>query len=530
MSALGWIILALLVLAAAVVLAAVFYRRATNEVALVKTGVGGRKVIIDGGTIAIPYFHEITPVNMQTLRMTVSRSGDASLITQDRLRVDVGAEFYASVIPTDDAISRVAQTLGKRVFQPDQLKALIDGMMIDALRSVAAQMTMDELHENRSSFVRQVREALTDTLANYGLQLDSVSLAALDQTPFAALDENNAFNAVGMRKLAEVIAKSKKERAEIQSDSDVSVARAAMDAQRRKLEIDLEQRRAEIAQTQEVETLLAAQLAEVAARKADSERAAAQARIRMEQDIEEADIAKAQAVRAAEIAQSRALEMAERDRLIQIAAKSQEESRAEAEADHARAEAVKAAEAVQTARQMAEAERRKALALLGAQERAEAAAAQARIAAESDKATAADKLAARREEAEAIKAMKLAEAEADRAAIEARNARSDAQVAMELELARLEAMPKIVAEMVKPAEKIKGISINHVSGLGGAATSGEGAARTPVNQALDSIMDMAVQLPALKKIGDQIGVNLEGGLAEVSGGTGKSRSTGESKD
>lgn len=515
MSALGWIILTLLVVAIIIVLAAWFYQRATNEVALVKTGVGGRKVVIDGGTLAIPYFHEINLVNMQTLRMDVSRSGEAALITKDRLRVDVGAEFYASVMPNDEAITRAAQTLGKRVFQPDQLKALIDGMMIDALRSVAAQMTMDELHENRSDFVRQVREALTDTLANYGLQLDSVSLTALDQTPFAALDENNAFNAVGMRKLAEVIAKSKKERAEIESDSEVSVAQAAMEAQRRKLEIELEQRRAEIAQTQEVETLLAAQLSEVAARKADSERSAAQSRIRMEQEIEAADIAKAQAVREAEIAQSRALEMAERDRLIQIATKSQEESKAEAAADKARAEAVKAAEAVLTARQMAEAERRKDLALLAAQERAEAAATQARIAAASDKATAADKLAAKREEAEAIKAVRLAEAEAERATYEARNARSEAQVAMELEIARLHAMPEIVAQMVKPAEKIKGININHITGMNGSSGGSEG--KTPVNQALDSIMEMAVQLPALKKIGDQIGVSLDDGLTDVIG-------------
>ncbi|MFT6452147.1 MAG: putative membrane protein YqiK, partial [Halocynthiibacter sp.] len=346
MSALAWIIIILVLAAIIIALAASFYQRATNEVALVRTGLGGRRVVIDGGTLAIPYFHEITRVNMQTLRMDVARSGESSLITKDRLRVDVGAEFYASVTPNDDAVTRAAQTLGKRVFQPEQLKGLIDGMMIDALRSVAAQMTMDELHENRASFVGQVREALTETLANYGLQLDSVSLTALDQTPFAALDENNAFNAVGMRKLAEVIAKSKKERAEIEGDSQVSVARAAMESERRKLEINLEQRRAEIAQTQEVETLIAAQLSEIAARKADSERSAAQSRIQMEQDIASADIAKEQALRVAEIAQVSALEVAEQDRAISFAAKSQEESRAHADADTARIDAVKAAEAV----------------------------------------------------------------------------------------------------------------------------------------------------------------------------------------
>lgn len=509
MSALAWIIIILIAAAVIIAVAASFYQRATNEVALVRTGLGGRRVVIDGGTLAVPFFHEINRVNMQTLRMDVARSGESSLITKDRLRVDVGAEFYASVTPNDDAVTRAAQTLGKRVFQPDQLKNLIDGMMIDALRSVAAQMTMDELHENRASFVKQVREALTNTLANYGLQLDSVSLTALDQTPFATLDENNAFNAVGMRKLAEVIAKSKKERAEIEGESQVSVARAAMVSERRKLEINLDQRRAEIAQTQEVETLIAAQLAEVAARKADSERSAAHSRIQMEQDIASADIAKEQALRTAEIAQARALEVAEQDRAISFAAKSQEESRAHAEADTARIAAVKAAEAVQTARQMAEAERRKALALIGAQEQAEATAARAKITAASDKATAADKTAAKREEAEALKAMKLAETEASLAQINAENARSDAQVAMELELARLQALPKIISEMVKPAEKITGISINQMSGL---ERSGSSGSASPVNQTVDAIMDMAVSLPALQKLGESIGINVDATL------------------
>lgn len=512
MSVLAWIIIILIAAAVIIALAASFYQRATNEVALVRTGLGGRRVVIDGGTLAVPFFHEINRVNMQTLRMDVAQSGESSLITKDRLRVDVGAEFYASVTPSDDAVTRAAQTLGKRVFQPDQLKNLIDGMMIDALRSVAAQMTMDELHENRASFVKQVREALRNTLANYGLQLDSVSLTALDQTPFATLDENNAFNAVGMRKLAEVIAKSKKERAEIEGESQVSVARAAMVSERRKLEINLDQRRAEIAQTQEVETLIAAQLAEVAARKADSERSAAHSRIQMEQDIASADIAKEQALRTAEIAQAHALEMAEQNRAISFAAKSQEESRAHAEADTARIAAVKAAEAVQTARLMAEAERRKALALIGAQEQAEATAARAKITAASDKATAADKTAAKREEAEALKAMKLAETEANLAQINAENARSDAQVAMELELARLQALPKIISEMVKPAEKITGISINQMSGL---ERSGSSGSASPVNQTVDAIMDMAVSLPALQKLGESIGINVDATLSKA---------------
>lgn len=512
MNILGWIILLVVIAAALIALAAWFYQRATNEVSLVRTGIGGRKVVIDGGTLAIPYFHEVSRVNMQTIRMDVVRNGEAALITRDRMRIDVGAEFYASVIPDADAIVRAAQTLGRRTFQPDQLKTLIEGMMVDALRSVAARMTMDELHENRAQFVREVRETLAETLAKYGLRLDSVSLTTLDQTPFAALDENNAFNAVGMRKLAEVIAKSKKERAEIEGESQVSVRRAEVEANRRKLEIDLEQRRAEIQQTQEIEVLLAQQLTEVARRKAEAERAAAEARIEMERAIQSASIIREQAIREAEIAQSRALEIAEQDRTILIAAKSQEESRAKAEATGARAAMVQAEEDLSTLQQLAEADRRKRLAVLAAEQEAEAQARRVAITSESDKIAAKTRGLIRREEAETLRIQKQAEAEGAAALIAAENTRSAELLAYETERARLAALPAIIGEMVKPAEKIRGISINHISGLG----RGEAAERaaSPVEQTVDAILDMAVSLPAMKKLGDAVGVNLEGLLPE----------------
>ncbi len=533
-----WTIAIIVVLAIAVVVLAWFYERATREVSLVRTGIGGRKVVMDGGTVAIPYFHEISRVNMQTLRLDVDRRAEAALITKDRLRVDVGVEFYVSVMPDAESIARAAQTLGRRTFQPEQLLELIQGKLVDALRSVAARLTMDELHENRGAFVAEVRENLGDSLSRNGLELDSVSLSALDQTPFAALDENNAFNAVGMRKLAEVIAKSKKERAEIDADADVSVRRAAMEATKRKLQIDLEEQEAEIAQTQEVEILKAAQLAEVARKKAQAEQEAAHARIQMEREIRSADIAREQATRQAEIAKDKELqeaeivrerdiEIASRERQITLAAKVQEESKAQAGADEARAEAVKSSEAVTTARQVADAERRLEIAGMTARREAETSGEQIRITAAAEKDAAADRAAAAASQADAKTKVLLAEAEAQRALNEAENAKSDRIVDMNVEIARLEALPKIVSEMVKPAEKIDSIKIHHISGLGSPVQGGGGAApaeKPVVNQALDSIMDMALQLPALKKIGDELGVNLGDEIAQASdrkGGGGK---------
>ncbi len=506
------------------------YRRATREVSLVKTGSGGKKVIMDGGTVAIPFLHEISFVNMKTLRLEVHRTGDGSLITKDRMRVDVGVEFYVSVNATEDGISRAAQTLGDRTFNVDQLREMIEGKLIDGLRSVAARMTMDELHENRSEFVQEVQNAISEDLLKNGLELEAVSLTALDQTSFEALDENNAFNAVGMRKLAEVIAKSKKERAEITADADVSVRRSQMEAERLKYEIERDQKQAEIAQIKEIQILQADQEAEIARNQEVADQAKEQARIEKERAIRSSEIERERFIRDAEIAKEREIEVADQERQIIIAKKSEEESHARASADNARADAKKAEEAIETARAVSEAQRAKEIALIEATKEAERQATSIRVAATAEKDAANDRAAALLEEAqaeagsmtiraEAKKTDMLAEADGRRAIADAENALSEEIIKMKLDIARLEAMPQIIAEMVKPAEKIESIKIHQVTGMGGNGNGGtEGAGGTPVNQALDSIMGMALQMPAMKKLGEELGISLESGLSGVTDG------------
>ena len=75
----------------------------------------------------------------------MDRNDESALITNDKMRVDVGAEFYVSVQANAEAIALAAQTLGNRTFDPDKLRELIEGKLVDALRSVAAQFTMDQL-------------------------------------------------------------------------------------------------------------------------------------------------------------------------------------------------------------------------------------------------------------------------------------------------------------------------------------------------------------------------------------------------
>ena len=171
------------------------------------------------------------------------------------------------------------------------------------------------------------------------------------------------------------------------------------------------------------------------------------------------------------------------------------------------------------------------MAIIKAQEDAERDATRIKVAAEADKIAADDRATALRVEAKADadamiiraaakKADALAEAEGKQAIVEAENAIQDRVVAMKIDLAKIRALPEIVAHMVKPVEKIDSIRVNYIGGLGangGAApgTVSSSGDKPIVNQIMDGVLGMALQMPAVQQIGKDLGIDLQSGLAGV---------------
>ena len=59
------------------------YHRATKEIAFVRTGFRGERVIMNGGALVLPVLHETMPVNMNTFRLAVERKNVDAFITLD---------------------------------------------------------------------------------------------------------------------------------------------------------------------------------------------------------------------------------------------------------------------------------------------------------------------------------------------------------------------------------------------------------------------------------------------------------------
>lgn len=255
------------------------YRRATKEVAFVRTGMGGQRVVQNGGAFVVPVLHDVTHVTMGTNRLEISRSDAKSIITRDRLRVDVTAEFYVRVGGNKDAISLAAQSLGNKTSRPEAMRELLEGRFVDALRSVAAEMTMEELHVQRGDYIRRVKELVRVEIEQTGLELESASLTSLDQTNRDFFNPSNAFDAEGLTRLTADIEERRLKRNAIEQDSEMSIQRKRLETETRRLEFAREEEYARLGQQQEVAIRRAEQAAQISAQEAANRRAAEEARV-----------------------------------------------------------------------------------------------------------------------------------------------------------------------------------------------------------------------------------------------------------
>lgn len=521
----GVIVMAIMVIG---IIISSLYIRSTRDKAYVRTGFGGKKVVLDGGAIILPVFHSYSWVSLSTLRLEVKRAENESLITKDRMRADITAEFYVRVKPDFENIALAAQTLGDRTNDADALKALVEAKFVDGLRSVAATMTLRDLQEQRAEFVKSVQAAVAHDLQSNGLELESVSLTRLDQTDIKHFNPNNSFDAEGLTALTKITEERKRERNQIVRDNEVEIATKDREAALRRLTIEREQRDAELTQERDIANKTAETRAEAAKAEQLARLAEETARLDTERGIAERDAEARQARESARIVAERGIaereaearkvtETARIEAAIAVAQKTEEEQAARAKADEAKAMAITAEEQVTTAREVEIAERAKRIAVIAARQEAEQEATAITVKAEAER-QAAENLAAALKiqanaDAEAAKVRAAgvielgeAEARAERAKNEARNALASSIIDFELAKARVEIVPQALAEAMKPIEKISDIRIFSTGGLPGGVGGRPGEPNgNSMNDLAGQLLSFTAQKPILDEILAQAG-------------------------
>ena len=362
------------------------YVRTKASEAFVRTGMGGLKVIRDGGSLVLPVVHQIVKVSLETLKLEVSRIGADALITSDKLRADIKAEFFVRIQPEDKDIQAAARSLGDKVSETNSqrsdyrssVSALIEDKLVSALRTSAACKTLEQLNSERDEFLKEVMKLVTNDLNHNGFTLETVTISKLDQTDVSMLKDSNIFDAQGARTIAEITQKNLTEKNKILREGDQ--ARKDQDVQTRTAVLDLERKQAEAEATQ---------AAQVAIIKAEQDRITREKQIEAQRAIDVAQADNAKQTEVAKIVQKQAVEVSQRqqqeaiveaDKKVEIAKRNQlkaiadsdaQKAQAEAKLADAEAERAKARQNITTVELVAAADREKQKAIIEAQAAAE---------------------------------------------------------------------------------------------------------------------------------------------------------------
>ena len=549
-----------------------FYQRSSKDVAFVRTGMGGEKIVLTSGAMAIPIIHQVTPVNMNTLRLNVERSNEKGLITLDKMRIDIQSAFYVRVKGDKDGVALAAQTLGARTLNPQSIQELLEGKFVDAIRSVAASMSLEEIHSEGREFTDRVAKLVDDVVTKNGLELESVSLSSMDQTDKQYLDPSNTFDAEGLIKVTRETEESRRTRNEIEKNADLKIAQTNLDVEKKNLNIKRESEYARLQTDLDVTTKQTEQTAKITIIKAikqkeaseveiaqneeteknqlASEKTIKQERTLTEKAIRNAEIEKAKVLEKTEIDRSKEIKIAEKNKEIDLLKKEQEVVQARDETSKIEVQAVEAEEEVNRRREVAIAEKEKAVSLIRALRTAEEKAVAITGSADSEKLAAADLAEARKitsdAEANAIREELTARAEGQQRINESANILSDEQISMQVKLKIVDQLPDIISESVKPMQNIKDIKIIDVNGLAidgskridtakseGSVTNGDVQERDLVDRAVTGALRYRAQAPVLDSLLKEVGL-ISGDESLEDLATGKSfetlKKTGTSKN
>jgi len=521
-----------------------FYQRSSKDVAFVRTGMGGEKIVLTSGAMAIPIIHQVTPVNMNTLRLNVERSNDKGLITLDKMRIDIQSAFYVRVKGDEDGVAKAAQTLGARTLNPQSIQELLEGKFIDAIRAVVASMTLEELHAEARDFTNRVAKLVDDVVTKNGLELESVSLSSMDQTDKQYLDPSNTFDAEGLVKVTRETEGSRRTRNEIEKNTDLKIAQTNLEAEKKNLDVkreseyarlqtDLDVTTKQVEQTAQISIIRAIKQKEAAEveivqneeteiNKFASEKTIKQERILTEKAIRNAEIVKAKALEITEIDRSKEIKIAENNKEIEILKKELEVHKAREESRKIEILAVEAEEEVNSRREVAIAEKEKAVSHVRALRVAEDKAIEITKSAEAEKLAAEDLAGARKitsvAEANSIREELAARAEGQQRINESANILSDAQISMQVKLKIVDQLPDIISESVKPMQNIKDIKIIDVNGLAidgskridtaksEGSTNGDVQERDLVDRAVTGALRYRAQAPVLDSLLKEVGL------------------------
>lgn len=291
-----------------------------NNEAFVRTGglfTKKKSVILYGGCIVLPGFHQLTRVPLREMSIDVERTGKLAVRTKDYLRADIRVTFYVCINASEEDVLTAAARLsqnGSRI-TPEDIKEALEKRADDAIRAAAKTKDLAEIDSDKLGFAQEVLNLVGTDLKKVGLTLNNIAISEILES--VTYDPDNFFDAQGVRLRTEIIQRSIQQKREVELATQVAIEQKELDAQKRSLQIAQEQESAKLAQKLQVEALKAQREREIQEAKDREAAMVRRTKILQEKSVEEEEIRKKLALQESQIEADIALE--ERNKQLKVA-------------------------------------------------------------------------------------------------------------------------------------------------------------------------------------------------------------------
>ena len=305
-----------------------------NNEAFVRTGglfTKKKSVILYGGCIVLPGFHQLTRVPLREISIDVERTGKLAVRTKDYLRADIRVTFYVCINASEEDVLKAAARLsqnGNKITGED-IKNALEKRADDAIRAAAKTKDIAEIDSDKLGFAQEVLNLVGPDLKKVGLTLNNIAISEILES--VTYDPDNFFDAQGVRLRTEIIQRSIEQKREVELTTQVAIEQKELDAEKRSLQIAQEKESAKLAQKLQLEALKAQREREI--QEAKDKEAAAIQRTKIIQDklVAEEEIRKKLALQQTQIEAEIALE--ERNKQLKVTQSLQKQEAEIAEID-----------------------------------------------------------------------------------------------------------------------------------------------------------------------------------------------------
>ncbi len=273
-------------------------------------------MILNGGCLVLPGFHELTHIPLREISIDVERTGKLAVRTQDYLRANMRVTFCVCINADEqDVLTAAARLSRSGKISAEDIKETLEKRADDAIRAAAKRKSLAEIDSDKLGFADEVLNLIQQDLKKVGLTLNNIAISEIEESD--TYDTNNFFDAQGVRLRTEKIQRSIQQKREVELNTQVAIEQKELDAQKRSLQISQETESARLGQQLEVQALKAQREREIQEAKDIEAATVRRTKILQDRSVEEEEIRKKLSVQQSQIEADISLE--ERNKALKVA-------------------------------------------------------------------------------------------------------------------------------------------------------------------------------------------------------------------